>query len=102
MSAIKVQLHGFSDASEQAFAAAINFRAAYSDGTVTTRLVAAKTRVTPMKKQSIPRLELLGALILARLANAIETALASVDILGRLNDYLVLDKEGQTVEAVCG
>ena len=53
-SPIKVQLHGFSDASEQAFAAAIYLRAEYSDGTVTTRLVAAKTRVAPMKKQSIP------------------------------------------------
>ena len=76
LSPIQVQLHGFSDASEKAFAAAIYLRAAYSDGTVTTRLVAAKTRVAPMKKQSIPRLELLGALILARLANAILTAMA--------------------------
>ena len=71
----RVQLHGFSDASEQAFAAAIYLRAVYPDGTITMRLVAAKTRVTPMKKQSIPRLELLGALILARLTNTIVTAL---------------------------
>ena len=70
---------------------------------MTTRLVAAKTQVAPMKKQSIPRLELLGVLILARLTNAIGTALArknSDNILGRL--YLVLDNKGQTVEAVCG
>ena len=40
LSPIQVQLHGFSDASEQAFVAAIYLRAAYSDGTVTTRLVA--------------------------------------------------------------
>ena len=71
----QVQLHGFSDASEQAFAAAIYLRSVYPDGTITMRLVAAKTRVAPMKKQSIPRLELLGALILARLMNTIVTAL---------------------------
>ena len=41
------------------------------DGTVITRLIASKTRVSPVKKQSIPRLELLGALILIRLVNTV-------------------------------
>ena len=71
----QVQLHGFSDASKQAFPAAIYLRSVYPDGTITMRLVAAKTRVAPMKKQSIPRLDLLGALILVRLMNTIVTAL---------------------------
>ena len=72
----QVELHGFSDASEQAFAAAIYLRAIYRDGSITTRLVASKTRVAPMKKQSIPRLELLGALILSRLANTVMKSMA--------------------------
>ena len=72
----EVQLHGFSDASEQAYAAAIYLRAIYHDGSVTTRLIAAKTRVAPMKKQSIPRLELLGALILSRLVNTVVKSLS--------------------------
>ena len=55
--------------------AAIYLRSVYPDGTITTRLLAAKTRVAPMKKQSIPRLELLGALILARLTKTIVTTL---------------------------
>ena len=38
-------------------------------------LIAAKTRVAPLKKQSIPRLELLGANILARLASSIQKTL---------------------------
>ena len=66
-----IQIHGFSDASEHAFAAVVYLRCVYEDGTITSRLVASKTRVSPVKKQSIPRLELLGALILARLANTI-------------------------------
>ena len=64
---IDIQLHGFSDASEHAYAAAVYLRSMYDDGTIISRLVASKTRVSPVKKQSIPRLELLGSLILARL-----------------------------------
>ena len=41
-------------------------------------LVASKTRVAPIKKQSILRLELLGANILARLINSVSKALASL------------------------
>ena len=88
----EVRLHGFSDASEQAYVAAIYLRAIYHDGSVTTRLVVAKTRVAPIKKQSIPRLELLGALILSRLANTVVKSIARTTVtrslLGRLNDYI--------------
>ena len=65
------ELHGFSDASECAYAAVMYLRTVYVDGTVSISLIASKTRVSPVKKQSIPRLELLGALILARLADTI-------------------------------
>ena len=57
------------DASECAYAAVMYLRTVYVDGTVSISLIASKTRVSPVKKQSIPRLELLGALILARLAD---------------------------------
>lgn len=39
------------------------------------RLIASRTRVAPLKKQTIPRLELLAALILARLTARIKTTL---------------------------
>ena len=39
------------------------------------KFVAAKTRVSPLKRQSIPRLELLSALILARLITTIRDSM---------------------------
>ena len=61
------QLHGFSDASEQAYAGVVYLRMVDSTGQVHTSLVIAKTKVAPVKRLSIPRLELCGAQLLAQL-----------------------------------
>ena len=45
-----------------------------TDGTVFTELVTSRTRVSPINGDTIPRLELLGALVLARLINSVLTA----------------------------
>jgi len=60
-------LHGFSDASEKAYGAAIYLRAVTSEGSVVTSLVTAKSRVLPTKHVTIPKAELLGAHLLSRL-----------------------------------
>ena len=60
-------LHGFSDASEDAYAAVVYLRIVGSDGKVHISLVTSKTKVAPIKRLSIPRLELCGALLLSRL-----------------------------------
>ena len=53
-------------------------RSKYCDGRVIIRLIVSKTRVAPVKRQSIPRLELLGALIMARLTETISTSWGKV------------------------
>ena len=69
-----VQLHGFADASERAYGAVVYLRVELTDGTVFTELVTSRTRVAPISGDTIPRLELLGALVLARLINSVLTA----------------------------
>ena len=62
-----MQLHGFSDASEEAYAGVVYLRLVDSIGRVHTTLVMSKTRVAPIKRLSIPRLELCGAQLLTKL-----------------------------------
>ena len=60
-------LVGFSDASEDAYAACVYLVCRNDEKVVSSSLVVSKTRVAPLKTQTIPRLELLGAFILSRL-----------------------------------
>ncbi|UYV69365.1 hypothetical protein LAZ67_6003331 [Cordylochernes scorpioides] len=69
-----IQLHGFSDASEDAYAAAVYIRINGSDG-IRANLVAAKTRLAPVRRISIPRLELCAAVLLTRLITHILTVM---------------------------
>ena len=61
------QLHGFCDASEVAYAIVVYLRMVDSDNAVHTSLVIAKNRVAPNKQLTVPRLELCGAVLLAKL-----------------------------------
>ena len=64
---VDVQLHGFSDASEDAYAGVVYIRGEDASGKFHVELVLAKTRVSPLKRLTIPRLELCGAHLLAQL-----------------------------------
>ncbi|XP_041451907.1 uncharacterized protein LOC121405322 [Drosophila obscura] len=66
----KVQIHGFCDASQRAYGAAIYIRVERPQGIVCA-LLTAKTRVAPVKTVSLPRLELCGAVLLTELSEAI-------------------------------
>ena len=71
-------MHGFSDASERAYAAVVYLRTEFSNGETQVNIVTPKTRVAPIKRQSIPRLELLVATLLAQLIHSTQQTLQSV------------------------
>ena len=65
---IATTIHTFTDASGEAYAAAIYARQQYEDGSLSVWLVVSKSRVAPLSAISIPRLELMGAILGLRLA----------------------------------
>ena len=69
------ELYGFADASFQAYAAVIYLHSLSDDEPPRINLVAAKTRVAPLKQISLPRLELCAATLLARLTMRVVQAL---------------------------
>ena len=103
---ILIELHGFSDISAQAYGAVVYLRAVYKNGSISSTIMASKTRVAPLKVQTIPRLELLAAVILVRL---VDTLKGSFNSLPNLNTYywtdfnssIVLDSQPKILASVC-
>jgi transposase InsO family protein len=75
----RIELHAFSDASEKAYAACVYARVLHKSGDVMTTLLLSKTRVAPVKTISLPRLELCGAHLAAKLITTALEALQSTD-----------------------
>lgn len=70
------QLHVFADASQEAYAAVVYLRTQRDN--VSVQLLQAKSRVTPIKKVSISRLELFGCVLAVRLAASVKTSMEGV------------------------
>lgn len=62
-----IQIHGFCDASEAAYAAVIYVHIEKRDGSTAIQLITLKSKVAPIKIQSIPRFELCSAALLCDL-----------------------------------
>ncbi|BET01615.1 Pao retrotransposon peptidase [Nesidiocoris tenuis] len=70
-----IELHGMCDASMDAYGACVYLRCINHDGSISVSLVTSKSRVAPLKTQSLPRLELCGALLLVDLVKSVMSSL---------------------------
>lgn len=64
----KVEVHGFADASQKGYAAAVYLKC-INENTVSVSLIFSKTKVAPLKTISLPRLELMASVMLANMVN---------------------------------
>lgn len=72
------QIHGFCDASNVGYGACLYVRSVNKNNESVCKILCAKSRVSPLKTVTIPRLELCGALLLARLYRETYAALNAV------------------------
>ncbi|KMQ82936.1 gag-pol protein, partial [Lasius niger] len=75
----RVELHGFADASERAYAAAVYAKACSNETDGEPLLLMAKTKVAPIRQVSLPRLELCAAALLAKLMHHVQKTMGLAD-----------------------
>lgn len=71
----RVEIHGFSDASEEAYGACVYLRSVDVRGKVSVHLLCAKTKVAPLKSLTMPKLELSAAVVLIKLVKKVTDSL---------------------------
>ena len=77
VSEVQYELHHFADASSVAYGTASYLRVVKPEGTlpIACKLLMAKSRLAPLKQQTIPRLELMAATLAAKVAKMIQREL---------------------------
>jgi len=73
-------LHGFADASQEAYGACVYVRSESPNGSIFVSLFTSRSRVAPLHGTSIPRLELSGAQLLAELVDQVVSELSKVNV----------------------
>ena len=68
---LSMSLHVFADASTDAYAAVAYARCVYESGCMSSQFVCSKTKVAPLASTSVPRLELMAAVLALRLGTNI-------------------------------
>ena len=86
---LPIIFHGFGDASEDKYCAVI-YLVVDNEGEKSCNILTAETRLAPLKKKSIPRLELMAGGTLAKLVNTVENALDKWNI---VQTNLLLDSQ---------
>ncbi|XP_039447364.1 uncharacterized protein LOC120426643 [Culex pipiens pallens] len=76
----KLQLLGFSDASESAYSAVVYGRSADRNGKIHIVLICVKTKVAPIQQICVPKLELNGSWLLAALMKRVSLALCHLEL----------------------
>ena len=76
----RAELHSFSDASLRGYGACSYLRLADSDGNVSCHLVMSKSRVTPLKLVTVPRLELVAAVTAVKISEFLRAELKIKDL----------------------
>ena len=66
-----IELHAFSDASLKGYGACVYMRYKDFNGKVQCNLVRSCARVAPIQRKTLPRLELLGCLVMAQLLDSV-------------------------------
>ena len=69
------KLHVFADASPKGYGAVVYLRTVQPDGSFHVSMVMSKARVAPLKRQTVPRLELMACLMAAQLVELVRKAL---------------------------
>ncbi|GFW18289.1 uncharacterized protein TNCV_4008281 [Trichonephila clavipes] len=70
-----IEIHGFADASERCYGAAVYCKSKNLKSETLVRLITSKSGVAPIKSLTIPRLELCAAVLLAKLVKRVVAAL---------------------------
>ncbi|GFV15451.1 uncharacterized protein TNCV_4834771 [Trichonephila clavipes] len=70
-----IEIHGFADASERCYGAAVYCKSKNLKSDNLVRLITSKSRVAPIKSLTTPRLELCAAVLLAKLVKRVVAAL---------------------------